>query len=149
MSWSLPLQFCGTRPPARRASAGAKRKGGVLATQGLREPRGAQMSPQRPQCMCFCVSLELERGWFLVTKTVHKKCSSRGAKDSRCHRIAGSGRIGGEKDGNGSIPSTWSECCPRSRSRCTARRKRVSLKQRDADAGNGSLWLLLNYSPLP
>lgn len=28
--------------------------------------------------MCFCVSLELERGWLLVTKTVHRKCSSRG-----------------------------------------------------------------------
>lgn len=93
ISWSLPLQFCGTRPLARRVSAGAKRKGGVLATQGLREPD----KPTKTAVHVFRVfSLELRRVWLLVTKRIHRKRSSRGAKSSRCHGIAGSCRIGGK-----------------------------------------------------
>jgi len=94
ISWSLPLQFCGTRPPARRASAGAKRKGGVLANRGSQGARRAHKD-----CSA-CVSLELGRGWLLVNENSPQDApcpGEAGAKSSRCHRIAGSGKFGGKR----------------------------------------------------
>lgn len=114
-----------TRKEGFRRRKAKRRKLGHSRTQGA---QGSPDKPTKTAVHVFCVSWELERVWFLVTKTVHRKCSPRGgAKISRCHRIAGSGRIGGEKDGNGSIPSTWSGCCPRSRSRCTAKENQRSV----------------------
>lgn len=111
------------------------------------EPRGAQISPQRLQCMYFVFGA----GASVVScdeNSAQEVLVQGGPRFRGVTASLGRAESVGKQDGSGSIPSTWSECCPRSRSRCTAREgKGVSLMQ--ATQEMGLMWLLLNYSPLP
>lgn len=90
---------------------------------------GSQISPQDCSAV-FCILCDLvhpERGWLFCDE----KSPTGGGRPGE-PRVRGitawldrAGLGEGEVD---SIPSTWSECCPRNRSRCTAR-KRVSLER--------------------
>lgn len=85
ISWSLPLQFCGTRPLARTVSSGKSRS---RVSLGRRRSQGVRTAPKT--AVAYLVGFGTDR--LLVAMPKKRLCPV--GKVSWCHGIVVSSRLG-------------------------------------------------------
>lgn len=110
---------------------------------GHPRPQGARQDHKDCSCMCFVCFVGPSTRVASGDSKSPQKAHVQGSQDFAVSRRRWVVQNRGER-GSGSIPSTWSECCPPNRSRCTAKKKDQSQVMQEIGS-----WVLNCCSPLP